>query len=103
MHPAVDIRVLKQQVEQAKAQRDQIQSRVDVTKACIDVLVESGKSPNASTEPLIEALCRVQLAQLRMAAQEGETALAGLNEFIKHNETPLFGASLIPPTGRPRH
>lgn len=103
MNPAMDIQQRKIQVENAKAQRNQIQSRVTLTHECIETLVKAGSDPACSSEPLLVAICKVQLAQLRFAEQEGLASIKQLDEFIKHNETPLFGASLIPPTGRPRH
>lgn len=98
-----DLHQRRQQLEQAKVQRDQIQARVEMTKECVRVLVEAGQAQTSEqTQPLLTALCKVQLAQLRMAAHEGETMLAGLNEFIKRSENPLFGATLITPNNPPK-
>lgn len=96
-NPSDQVAQRKQQLEQAKAQRDAIQAKVRINHECIRVLVEAGADPNASTEPLIVALIKMQLVQLRVAVQDGETALANLEAFIKHQESPLFGASLVPP------
>lgn len=95
----------KQAVENAKAQLASIHGRTKVTTECIKLLVEAGEFEEAYTgeepaEPLLIALCKVQLAQLRMAEQEGKAAIENLTAFIKSNESPLFGATLIPPTNK---
>ena len=91
----------RQALEQAKAQLASIQNRTATTTECIGVLVEAGRDPQSeSAPPLLVALCKVQLAQLRMAEAEGLAAIHNLTEFIKRTENPLFGATLIPPTGK---
>jgi len=93
----------RQAIENAKAQLASITARTATTTECIKVLVEAGQHPrSAETEPLLTALCKVQLAQLRMAESEGLAAIENLTNFIKANESPLMGATLIPPM-RVRH
>lgn len=93
----------KQAVEQAKAQLASIMARTKVTTDCIAVLVEAGQESTRPgtliTPPLITALCKVQLAQLRMAEAEGLAAIHNLTEYIRRAENPLYGATLIPPGG----
>ena len=95
----------RQALENAKAQLASITARTQVTTECIKELVEAGQidevyKDTEPAEPLLVALCKVQLAQLRMAEQEGLAAIQNLTAFIKANENPLFGATLIPPMNK---
>lgn len=100
----------RQAIEQARGQLESIDVRTVTTTACIKVLEEAGKESEARTiltgtsnspDPLLVALCKVQLAQLRMAEFEGLSAIHNLSEFIKRSENPtLYGATLIPPMGK---
>ena len=93
----------RQALEQAKAQLPGIEARTKVTTDCIAILVEAGKKvePLLMTvdqpDPLLVALCKVQVAQLRMAEAEGLAAIHNLTEYIRRAENPLYGATLIPP------
>ncbi len=51
---------------------------------------------------LTVAICKVQLAQLRMSEAEGLAMIASLTEYINKSESPLATATMIPPTMR-RH
>jgi hypothetical protein len=97
----------RQALEQAKAQLPGIEARVATTTECIKVLVEAGRESKVNADlrdvvedPLTVALCKVQLAQLRMAEAEGLAAIHNLTEYIRRAENPLYGATLIPPTGK---
>ncbi len=89
----------KQALDNARAQLAAITGRTQTTTECIRVLVEAGAALEAPPALLV-ALCKVQLAQLRMAEAEGLQAIANLTQFIKVNESPLFGATLIPPVNK---
>ena len=88
----------RQAIENAKAQLASKTGRTTTTTECIKILVEAGTRSEPTLDPLIIALCKVQLAQLRMAESEGLAAIENLTNFIKANESPLMGATLIPPT-----
>lgn len=99
----------RQAVENAKAQLASITARTQVTTECIGMLVEAGERAQVKADfklsdepeyPLLVALCKVQLAQLRMAESEGLAAIQNLTQFIKASENPLFGATLIPPMNK---
>lgn len=87
-----------QAVEQAKVQLASIEGHTKMTSECIKVLVDAGADPKSeSAPPLLVAMCKVQLAQLRMSEAEGLQAIANITDFIKKNESPLMGATLVPP------
>ncbi len=103
MDPVSARRQQLQAVEQAKQQLASIQGRTQMTSECIKVLTEAGAHPrSADAEPLLIAMCKVQLAQLRMSEAEGLAMIASLTEYINKSESPLATATMIPPTMR-RH
>ncbi len=101
--PILQRRQQMMQVEQAKVQLAGIQGRTQMTTECIRVLVEAGAEPDAgNANPLLVAMCKVQLAQLRMSEGEGLAMIASLTDYISKNESPLATATMILPTMR-RH
>ena len=92
-----------QAVENAKAQLASLQGRTTMTTECIRILVEAGKHPESAPDqsaPLLIAMCKVQLAQLRMSESEGLAMIESLTDYIKRSESPLSVATLVPPSGR---
>lgn len=94
-----------QAVENAKAQLASLQQRTTMTTECIRVLVEAGKESDreigrvghVEPDPLLIAICKVQLAQLRMSEAEGLAMIESLTDYIKRSESPLSMATLVPP------
>lgn len=95
----------KQIIEKARADKKQLDRRLDITRKCIALLEEIAEvSTDTPTDTVIvkslSNLMVVQLLQLKLSLTEGAEQSLLIEDYLKRADSPLAIPSLIPPGSR---